>query len=49
MTVHGNLVGRTVAEKGKYPRIVERCGKSPPQYPDNEDDEGYEEDEDSDE
>lgn len=24
--------------KGKYPKVVEREGKSPPQYPDEEDD-----------
>ncbi len=29
-----------LAEKGKYPRIVESRGKSPPQYPDD-DDEDY--------
>jgi hypothetical protein len=31
------------AEKGKYPRVVESRGKSPPQYPDLEDEEENEE------
>jgi len=26
------------AEKGRYPRILEKCGNSPPQYPDPEED-----------
>jgi hypothetical protein len=34
------------AEKGKYPRILEKKGKSPPQYPDDE--EEYEEDKEED-
>ena len=33
------------AEKGKYPRIVDSRGESPPQYPDCEDDEDHDEDE----
>ena len=28
------------AEKGRYPRILEKHGKSPPQYPDMDDEEG---------
>lgn len=36
-------------EKGKYPRILERHGESPPQYPEDADeDEDYDEDEDND-
>ncbi len=33
------------AEKGKYPRIVEEHGKAPPQYPDLDEEEGYEDEE----
>ncbi|MBI1904514.1 MAG: plasmid pRiA4b ORF-3 family protein [Planctomycetia bacterium] len=36
------------ADGGDYPRVVKASGKSPPQYPDNEeeeDEEGYEDDE----
>jgi len=29
------------ADGKKYPRIIERKGKSPEQYPDPEEDEGY--------
>ena len=38
---HEITVEETDAEpkKGKYPRIVEKKGKSPPQYPDYDDDE----------
>jgi hypothetical protein len=31
------------AEKGKYPRVLEKHGKSPPQYPDMDEDEDEEE------
>jgi hypothetical protein len=34
----------TPVEKGPYPRIIERSGKSPPQYPDEEEDWDDEED-----
>ena len=34
----------TPAEKGKYPRVVDSRGESPPQYPDYEDDEDYDKD-----
>jgi hypothetical protein len=37
------------AEKGKYPRVVEKHGKSPPQYPNYDDEEYDEDDEDGDE
>jgi hypothetical protein len=33
------------AEKGKYPKILEKHGKSPPQYPDWDDEDGDDEDE----
>jgi len=37
------------AEKGKYPRILETHGASPPQYPDPDEDDNDEEDSDEDE
>jgi hypothetical protein len=44
---HEVTVEETAAEeeKGKYPKIVEKKGKSPPQYPDNDEEEGEDEEE----
>ena len=36
LSLSGNLASKLLVPKGKYPKVVKRVGKSPPQYVDED-------------